>query len=154
VFTNSLRIGTLFGFPIKIDPSWFLVAALIARSLAAGYFPQAYPGLSARIYRIMGLIGMLGLFASVLLHELGHALVARRHGLEMGGITLFIFGGVAEMNAHPESPKAEFRVAAGGPAATVVLALLFAFLSLKMELEEDPDPPPSTGETQPLQRTP
>ncbi|MGJ3242426.1 MAG: site-2 protease family protein [Opitutales bacterium] len=122
MFTKSLRIGSLFGFDIKIDLSWLLIATLITWSLASGYFPQAVPDLSNNAYWTMGVLGALGLFGSVILHELGHALVARRFGLEMGGITLFIFGGVAEMTDDPPSPKAEFWVAVGGPIVSAVLA--------------------------------
>lgn len=115
------KILTLFGFPIHVDVSWFLIVALIAWSLAGGVFPDYYPELSASAYWTMGLIGAIGLFACVLLHELGHALVARRFDLPMRGITLFIFGGVAEMGGEPRTPAAEFFVAVGGPAVTAAL---------------------------------
>ncbi len=91
-----------------------------------GFFPLIAPGLTTASYWWMGLGGALGLFVCVLLHELGHALVARRYGLEMGGITLFIFGGVAEMNDEPPSAEAEFFVAIGGPIVTLALVVLFA----------------------------
>lgn len=130
MFSNAFTICRILGFPIRIDPSWLLVAALVTWSLAAGYFPDQYPELSDGAYWTMGVIGMFGLFGSVLLHELGHAVVARRRGLEMGGITLFIFGGVAEMNAESESPKTEFLVAIGGPVVSLLLALGFWILNL------------------------
>lgn len=130
MFSNAFTIGRILGFPIRIDPSWLLVAVLITWSLAAGYFPDQYPELSSGVYWTMGVIGMFGLFGSVLLHELGHAVVARRRGLEMGGITLFIFGGVAEMNAESESPKTEFLVAIGGPVVSFLLALGFWSVNL------------------------
>ncbi|MEX2580342.1 MAG: site-2 protease family protein [Verrucomicrobiales bacterium] len=125
MFTHAFTIGKPFGFPVRIDPSWLLIAALVAWSLAVGYFPREHPDLATGTYWLMGVIGMLGLFVSVLLHELGHALVARRFGLEMGSITLFIFGGVAEMTAEPKNPKTEFWVAVGGPLVTVVLMAIF-----------------------------
>lgn len=125
MFSNAFTIGRILGFPVRIDPSWLVVAALVTWSLAAGHFPSQYPDLGGGVYWTMGVIGMLGLFGSVLLHELGHAVVARRRGLEMGGITLFIFGGVAEMTAEPENPRTEFLVAIGGPVVSLLLALGF-----------------------------
>jgi len=106
------------------------VVLLITWSLAEGAFPRFYEGLSTATYWGMGLAGALGLFVCVLLHELGHALVARRFGLEMRGITLFIFGGVAEMTAEPPHAKAEFWVAVGGPIVTAVLAGAFALIAI------------------------
>lgn len=133
MFTHRITLFRAFGFPIRIDLSWLIIATVVAWSLSANFFPHAAPELSVGAYWIMGTIGMLGLFASVLLHELGHALVARRFGMEMEGITLFIFGGVAEMTSDPPNPKAEFWVAVGGPLVSLVLAvaltLLFAMLS-------------------------
>lgn len=118
------------GFPIHIDLSWFAIVVLIAWSLADGVFPEYYAQLSTATYWWMGVAGAVGLFVCVLLHELGHAVVARRFGMEMKGITLFIFGGVAEMPDEPSSAKAEFWVAVGGPIVTVVLAALFFLIGL------------------------
>jgi Zn-dependent protease/CBS domain-containing protein len=119
---------------LRIDLSWLFIAVLLTWSLAAAYFPHARPGLEEGTYLVMGVVGMLGLFASVVLHELGHALVARKYDLPIRGITLFIFGGVAEMTEEAKSAKAEFFVAIGGPVVSLVLALLFrgadAFLPL------------------------
>ncbi len=102
------------------------------------------PGLAPVVYFAMGLVGALGLFASVVAHEMAHALTARRYGIPMRGITLFLFGGVAEMAAEPPSPRAELVVAAAGPLASAddrLLGILSSrdlmrFLSLKQELEE------------------
>ncbi|HEX9733406.1 MAG TPA: site-2 protease family protein [Thermoanaerobaculia bacterium] len=123
MFGPRIHLFRLFGFPIRLDLSWFLVAVLVAWSLAAGYFPQTYPDLGKPVYWTMGIVGSLGLFVSVVLHELAHALVARRFGLEIKGITLFIFGGVAEMADEPPSPRAEFMVAIAGPLASLGIAL-------------------------------
>lgn len=130
MFSRSVTIFRAFGFPIRIDLSWLFIAFVMAWSLASNYFPAQLPGRAPPHYWIMGVTGMLGLFASVVLHELGHALVARRFGVEMGGITLFIFGGVAEMASDPPSPKAEFWVAVGGPLVSLALAGTFTLVSL------------------------
>lgn len=122
MFGPRIDLFRLFGFPIRLDLSWFLVAVLVAWSLAASYFPSTYSGLETSVYWAMGIAVSLGLFASVVLHELAHAVVARRFGLEIKGITLFIFGGVAEMAGEPPSPRAEFWVAIAGPIASLAIA--------------------------------
>src|SRR6056297_3037103 len=122
MITKRLKIFGLLGFPIYLDLSWFAIAILIAWSLATGVFPNQIDGLTATAYWSMGVIGALGLFASILAHELGHAVVARRFDLPMRGITLFIFGGVAEMSKEPPSAKSEFFVAIAGPIVSIVLA--------------------------------
>ena len=130
MFGPQIQIFRLLGFPIKLDLSWLFIAVLLTWSLAGAYFPQMQTDLVPGAYWVMGLAGMIGLFASVVLHELGHAVVARRYDLEIRGITLFIFGGVAEMTEEPRSAKVEFLVAIGGPLVSLVLALLFWSLSL------------------------
>jgi len=127
MFGKTIDLFSIFGFKIRLDLSWFVVAVLITWSLAVGYFPRAYEDLSPGAYWAMGALGALGLFASVIAHELSHATVARRFGVEMRGITLFIFGGVAEMTQEPPSPKVEFWIAVAGPIASFVVGgLLFA----------------------------
>ena len=121
MFGKTFDLFTVFGFTIRLDVSWFIVAVLVAWSLAGAAFPQMAPGLATGIYWTMGILGAVGLFASVVLHELSHAAIARRFGIEMKGITLFIFGGVAEMTDEPPSPKAEFWVAIAGPIASLLI---------------------------------
>lgn len=125
MFGPRFHLCNLFGFPLRIDLSWLFIAVLLTWSLASAYFPHMSPDLEPGTYWIMGVVGMLGLFGSVVLHELGHALVARRYALPIRGITLFIFGGVAEMTEEAKSAKAEFFVAIGGPVVSLVLAILF-----------------------------
>ncbi|HUF78439.1 MAG TPA: site-2 protease family protein, partial [Thermoanaerobaculia bacterium] len=126
MFGKTIDLFSIFGFKIRLDFSWFLVAILITWSLAASYFPASSPGFAPAAYWMMGAAGALLLFASVVAHELSHATVARRFGMEMRGITLFLFGGVAEMTDEPPSPKAEFWVAVAGPIASFALGgLLF-----------------------------
>lgn len=122
MFGKRYHLLTAFGIPIRFDLSWLVVAALVSWSLAANFFPASYRGFDTRVYWAMGLAGALGLFASVVVHELAHALTARQFGLSIRGITLFIFGGVAEMDTEPPSPKAEFVVAIAGPVASVLVA--------------------------------
>lgn len=122
MFSHSIRLFDILGFQIKVDPSWLLIAALIVWSLSSGYFPQVAPGLETPAYVALAVVAMLGLFASLILHELSHSLVARRFGLGIGGITLFLFGGVAELQDEPESARSEFWVAAAGPAMSFLLA--------------------------------
>ncbi len=122
MFTRRFKLFTLLGFDVHIDLSWFLIAILITWSLATSLFPAFYPDLETTTYWWMGVAGALGLFASIVLHELGHSVVARGFGVEMKGITLFIFGGVAEMSSEPPSAKAEFWVAIAGPIVSVIVA--------------------------------
>jgi len=122
VFGKRIELFRLFGIPLRIDLSWFIVALLVTWSLAENFFPSVAVGLAPGTYWAMGAFGALGLFASVVLHELAHALVARRYGLSIRGITLFIFGGVAELETEPPSAKAEFMVAIAGPIASVLIA--------------------------------
>ncbi len=125
MFRNSITLFRLFGFRIGIDASWLLLAILIVWSLAVGYFPWAVPGQSARTYWVMGVAGLIGLAFSIIVHELAHALVARRYHMPIRGITLFIFGGVAEMEDEPTSARAEFWMALAGPAMSFLVAVIF-----------------------------
>ena len=115
------EIGRALGIPIRIHPSWFLVFVFLTWSLATGYLPEALPGLTDSRYWGMGSVAALLLFLSVLLHELGHSYVAQRYRIPIGQITLFIFGGVAQMRKEPPSPKAEFLIAIAGPAVSFML---------------------------------
>lgn len=124
MFGKRISLFKIFGFKVKLDLSWFILALLITWSLAKGFFPLYFKDLPNATYWWMGVAGTLGLFVSIILHELSHSLVARRYGIQMEGITLFIFGGVAEMNDEPPSPKAEFLMAVVGPLASIVIALV------------------------------
>lgn len=125
MFANAVKIFTLNKFDIRVDPSWFLIAALITWSLSRQYFPDALPGADASVYLTMAVIAMLGLFASLLLHELAHSVVARHLGVPIKSITLFLFGGVAELEAEPSSARVEFWIALAGPAMSLCLAVGF-----------------------------
>lgn len=92
---SSIRLGRLAGIDVGIHYTWLFAFALIAWSLAAGFFPSAVPDLAAPTYWLLGIAAALGLFASVLIHEFSHSLVALARGLTVHSITLFIFGGVS-----------------------------------------------------------
>ncbi len=131
MFGKGIKLFTIFGFTVKLDLSWLIIGFLVMWTLAEGVFPELYKDMSVSTYWLMGLGGALGLLLSIVLHELSHSLVARRFGLPMRGITLFVFGGVAEMTDEPPNPKAEFLMALAGPGASVVLGLtLLAFAAL------------------------
>jgi Zn-dependent protease/predicted transcriptional regulator len=122
MFIRRFKLLNLFGFPIYVDLSWFIVVVLIMWSLATGLFPHFYKGLPTVSYWWMGFAGAIGLFVSIVAHELGHSLVAQQFDVPMRGITLFIFGGVAEMSQEPPSAKAEFLVAIAGPIVSLTIA--------------------------------
>lgn len=131
MFSRSFRLFEIFGFQIKVDPSWLLIAALIVWSLSTGYFPARIEGLGHIDYLALSIVAMLGMFGCLILHELAHSLVARRFGLGIGGITLFLFGGVAELEEEPVSAKSELWIALAGPAMSFALAGL-ALLTLRV----------------------
>ncbi len=121
MFGRRIHLFDLFGFPIRADVSWFVVAVLLAWSYATLFLPPQYPDLATSTLWAMAVTLTLGLFASVVLHEVAHALAARHYRLPIKGITLFIFGGVAEMSDEPPHPRAEFVVAVAGPLASLAI---------------------------------
>jgi Zn-dependent protease len=136
---TQIELLRLFGIPIRLHPTWFLIAALVVWSLATSAFPAELPGLTVPAYWLMAVAGALGLFGSIVVHESCHALVARRNGIPMSGITLFVFGGVAEMEGEPATAGAELRMAAAGPAASVALALLgFGLAAVARDIWPEP----------------
>jgi Zn-dependent protease len=125
---GSLHLGKILDIPIQLHASWFLIALLITWSLAAGYFPQAYAGWSVTTYWLVGAVAALLFFASVLIHELGHSVMALRENVPVRSITLFIFGGVAQIEREPPTAGAEFRIAIAGPLSSLGLMALFGGL--------------------------
>jgi Zn-dependent protease/CBS domain-containing protein len=130
MFGKGITLVKLFGFEVKIDLSWLILGFLIVWTLAQGLFPSTYKGLPTRTYWLMGVAAAFGLLFSIVFHELWHSLIARRFGLPMRGITLFIFGGVAEMTDEPRSPKVEFLMAVAGPISSIVIGLGFLGLGV------------------------
>jgi len=125
MFGKRINLFKLLGFEVKVDLSWIIIAVLVAWSLSTGLFPFHYKGLPTHVYWLMGIFGAVGLFLSIIVHEFSHSLVARKYGMPMKGITLFIFGGVAEMGDEPPSAKAEFHIAIVGPISSLLIALIF-----------------------------
>lgn len=117
------------GIDIGIHYTWIFIFIFFSWSLAQGYFPLQYPGWSTSVYWIMGIIASLMIFVSVLLHELAHSLVARRRGIAVNSITLFILGGVSNLEDEPSKPSSEFAMAIVGPLTSFFLALIFFGLS-------------------------
>ncbi len=135
---GSLRIGKIAGIDIYIHVSWIIILVLLTVSLAIGWFPQLYPGQSTVTYWIVSLIAALLLFVSVLLHELAHSLVARRRGLPVKNITLFIFGGVSNIEQEPRDPGIEFQVAVVGPLTSILIGVVCFLLQLPLRGTNSP----------------
>lgn len=121
---GNIRIGNLFGIPFYVNPSWFLVLALVTFSYG-GALASSFPGMGLIFPWILGLVAALLLFASVLAHELGHSFVAIRQGIEVKSITLFLFGGLASLERESKTPGEAFWVAIAGPAVSFLLFILF-----------------------------
>ncbi|OGP15469.1 MAG: hypothetical protein A2052_01180 [Deltaproteobacteria bacterium GWA2_54_12] len=122
---KGIKLFRVFGIQISLDYTWFIVFVLFAWSLSYGYFPFQHPGLPTGTYLTMGILSATLLFACVLIHEISHSVTANRLGMDIHEITLFIFGGVAQLTKEPEDAATELKIAIAGPAASLVLALLF-----------------------------
>lgn len=127
---KQIELIRVFDIPIKLDLSWFIIVAFISWTLAAGYFPLKYPELDRSIHWVMGIFSAMLLFVSVLLHELSHSLIAKKNNIPIRGITLFIFGGVAEMTEEPPTAQSEIKMAVAGPICSGFLALFFYVISI------------------------
>ncbi len=119
---NSFRLTRLFGIDVDINPSWLLIFALFSFTLSTHYFPNMIEGFDPSVYWSMGIITTILIFASVLLHELAHSLMAIKSEIPIKKITLFIFGGVAQMEKEPHQPGIELKIAIVGPATSLALA--------------------------------
>jgi len=130
---STIRLLSVFGIPININASWVFIYALITWTLAVGYFPRQLPGLEPVAYWANGLLAALLLFASVLIHELAHSLVAIENGLTVRGITLHLLGGVSQLDDEPPDPRTEFLMAAAGPLASLALALVLSLARIVVD---------------------
>jgi len=122
---NAFSLGKIKEIEIKIHYSWFLIFFLVIWSLAQFYFPANYPGWTNTIYWLSASVAAFFLFVSVLFHDLSHSLFGKRHNIVVKSITLFVFGGVAEMVTEPKKPSDEFQMAVAGPLASFFLAGVF-----------------------------
>jgi Zn-dependent protease/predicted transcriptional regulator len=129
---GSIRLFKIAGIDIDINISWIIILVLLTWSLATGWFSVLYPGWSTATYWLVSLISALLLFVSVLLHELAHSLVARMRGLSVKSITLFIFGGVSNIEQEPTSPGIEFQMAFVGPLVSLLIGGIAFLLSLPL----------------------
>ena len=138
--SGTFRLCKIAGIEIDVHVSWLLIVVLLTWSLATGWFPALYKGWSPGTYWVVSLLAVLLLFASVLLHELAHSLVARRRGLSVKNITLYIFGGVSTIEQEPKSPGVEFQMSFVGPLTSLLIGgvsylLFLAFRVGPSELE-------------------
>ena len=137
MFANRWQLFRLYGIPISVDVSWLVILALITLTIAGSlptlmhqYYGDAAPTLEPYQYWLTGLIAALAFFICILLHELGHAIVARSRGMPIRGITLFLFGGVAELEGEPPSAGTEFLMAIAGPLVSLALGIGFGLVSM------------------------
>ncbi len=124
---NQVRVGKFFGIPVTFDFSWFLIVIFLAWILAEGYFPKEYKGWTGIEYWGVGIVTSVFFFLSVLLHEFGHSIAAKKFNYDVKGIKLFIFGGVSEITVEPKSPKEEFLISIAGPVVSLLLGAIFYF---------------------------
>jgi Zn-dependent protease/predicted transcriptional regulator len=130
---RGISLFKIAGIRISLDLSWFIIFGLVLFALSAGYLPRTFPGQPPQTYWVAGLIATLLFFASVMLHELAHSLVAIRHGIDIPEITLFIFGGVSRLSQEPRDPGTEFKIAVVGPLTSFALAAVFGALGLTLK---------------------
>jgi len=128
MFGSSIKLFKVFGIEIRLDYSWFIIFALFAYFFGFIYFPSVLPGLNKGLLALITIVTVILFFISVLIHEMSHSLVARRKGTSVKRITLFLFGGMAQIEKEPETPYSEFIMAIAGPAASFVIAIIFGVI--------------------------
>lgn len=130
----SFRLGRIAGVPVGVNWSVLVIFVLIAWGLAANQFPRAYPDRPVAAYVLAGLAAAVVFFLGLLAHEISHAIVAKRNGLEVGGITLWLFGGVAELRGEARDPGAELRIAGVGPLVSLLIGLFFGAIAVVLAM--------------------
>jgi Zn-dependent protease len=133
---NTIRLFQISGIPIGLDPSWFLVFALITWALALSYFPSEFKQWTKLQYWSVGALTSILFFACVLLHELGHSIVALRYKLQVKSISLYIFGGISQIATEPTSALSEFVISFAGPLTSLILAAIFYLFELVFQAVE------------------
>jgi len=121
---DAWRLGSILGIELYIDKSWLIIFALVTWTLAAHYFPAQNPSTPPFFNWALGIIASLLFFASVLAHELGHSIVALKQGEQVRHITLFIFGGLAQIGGEPDKPLKEFLIAVVGPLTSIAIGII------------------------------
>ncbi|MDE2335680.1 MAG: site-2 protease family protein, partial [Alphaproteobacteria bacterium] len=124
----SFRRVTLFrffGYKVRADASWFFLAVLISWTMSSKVYPHVISGQSPNAYQLMGVLTVVGILFSIIMHEVAHAVIAEYYQMRISSITLFVFGGVAEMEGEPSHPKGEFMMAVAGPAMSAFMGLSF-----------------------------
>jgi len=129
---RSFKIARIAGIPVGINPWWLLIVALFTWALGDSYYPSEVHGIAPAASYGLGLLSILLLFASVLAHEFGHAIVARRHGMEVEEIDLWLLGGVSRMKGQPQEAGDELRYAAAGPLVTALIAAVFGAIAVAL----------------------
>ncbi len=127
---NKIVLGKILGIPVALDHTWFLIFIIITWALAVSYFPQTNKNWSALEYWVVSGVTSILFFISILIHELGHSIVAMHYKIKVRSITLFIFGGIAEITREPKKPHQEFWIAIAGPITSFLLAVIFQMLSI------------------------
>jgi len=122
--TPTIRLGRLFGIEIGFNWSLIFIFVLIAGAVATQWLPSTAPGHAATTYWLVGLAGAILFYASLIAHEMSHALVARRNGVKVAGITLWLFGGVSRLDGEPPSAASEALIAGVGPLSSLGVAAI------------------------------
>ena len=122
---RRVTLFRFFGYKIKADSSWIFLSVLICWTLSNNVYPKVYPGLSLDTYQLMSVAALGGIIFSIIAHEVAHAVIAEYYHMPIDNITLFIFGGVAEMKGEPSNPRGEFLMAISGPIMSALLGLIF-----------------------------
>lgn len=135
---SPFRLGVFRGIPIFLHWSLAIIFVLLTWSIASGFSPEAYPEIGPAAQWLIGAITAVLYIASILAHELGHAIVAQRLGVEVKRITLLVFGGIAELASESQTAKAELRIAAAGPGVSFILAIVFLLLGLLATAVDQP----------------
>lgn len=131
---ESIRLGRIFGVRVGLNLSVLVILGILVVGLATGQFPTVYPGRSTVAYVLAALAASLLFFVSLLAHEIAHAVVAQRNGIAVEGITLWLFGGVAQLKGEPASPGADFRIAVVGPLASLAVAIVSGLTSAILDV--------------------
>ena len=126
--TTSFKVFRIFGIEVRVDYSWFIIFALIAYSFGFSYFPIVLPNTSPWLIAVITIVTTLLFFFSILFHEISHSLTSKRHGIDVKTITLFIFGGIAQIEREPDTARKEFLISIAGPLSSYFLAFVFSIV--------------------------